>query len=465
MKRREMFRMIPLAAAGFGVAAARKVNAQPHMPMMAPKGPQCPMNPGEPLSLTYTKRVIEMLKWVRANQTDNILESAYAIARAVEEKRQIWSCWDLGHTNASDLFTDRCGKPAFLVPGYDFKKVKDGDLVLANFPWPAGYVEDLGKRDLFVIGGPCPWGGDIPRSDLIKPDIAKNKIRPFADIWIETNVDHVGAQINIPGSPAPLGPESGPLNGTILWMMVADACRILARKGIKSNIEGDEPALKGDRVPWVDLDEPLMGKYFDTVIRQLETIQAELGDIRKIANMAVDTLLNGGNVYFYSRYYESLAGEAVGRRGGFMFAKGLSDGKIEGTSKDCVIMGTYAPDDEADLKNLDAMKKLGMKVASIGPMTRNNRIPEGRAVFKETEVHAGRMMDSYGLFAIPGFERKVCPTSGSLATSILWVMSAELAMEIIRRTGNTPAINFNGALVYSDGHNGHMGDIVRQRGY
>lgn len=458
MKRRDMFRMIPIAASGFGMMAAQAVTAAAQM------RPGRDFNRG-PLSLTYTSAVKKMLRWVRANQMENILEGAYAIAHAVEEKRQVWSCWDLGHTNSSDIFQNRNGKPSFLVPGYDFDKVRDGDLVLANFPWPAGYVEDLGKRDLFVIGGPCPWGGDIPRHDLIVENISKNKIRPFADIWIETNVDHLGAQVKIPGSESRLGPESGPLNGTILWMMVADACRILARKGISVPIEGDEPKLSGNRVPWINLDEPIMDDYFDTVIRQIDMIESELGNIKRIASMAVDTLLTGGSVYFYSRYFESLAGEAVGRRGGFAFAKGLSDGKIQGTSKDCVIMGTYAPDDEADLKNLDQMKKLGMKIASIGPVTRGQQVPEGRAVFKETTVHAGRMYDTYGLFAIPGFERKVCPTSGSLATSILWVMSVELAEEMIRRTGTTPAINFNGALKWSAEYNGQMSAIARQRGY
>lgn len=458
MKRRDTFSMIPLGLAGLAGLAGKAAALEEQ------SCSQCSCG-GETLSLTYTKRIIEMLRWVRANQSENILEGAYAIARAVEEGRQIWSCWDLGHTNSSDLFPERNGMPEFLVPGYDVKKVKDGDLVLANFPWPPGYIEDLSKRNLFVIGGPCPWGGDIKGHENIREDIAKNKIRPFADIWIETNVDIYGAQVKIPGSPAPLGPESGPLNGTILWMMVADACRILARKGQSVKVFGDEPKLSGNNVPWVNLTEPLMDNYFDQVLMQLEMVASELGDIRKMANMAVDTLLSGGSVYFYSRYYDSLAGEAVGRRGGFAFAKGLSDGKIQGTAKDCVIMGTYEPDDEADLKNLDEIKKRGMRVASIGPVTRDTRVPQGRSVFKETEVHAGRMMDTYGLYAIPGFERKVCPTSGSLATSILWVMSTELALEIIRRTGNTPGINFNGALIWSGAHNNQAAAVARERGY
>ncbi len=458
MKRRDMLRSLPL---GFAGMAALDPAAEAQK-MMSPKGPA---GPDQPYGMTYVDRVTSMVEWVRAHQMENILEGAYVIARAVEDGRNIWSCWDLGHTNGSDLFPDRNGKPAFLVPGYDFDRVEDGDLVLANFPWPAGYIADLEKRDLFIVGGPSPWGGDLERSDLIVPDIAALKIRPFADIWIDTNIDHIGAQVKIPGSPAPLAPESGPLNGTILWMMTADACRILAKKGISAPVEGDEEPLSGDNVSWIDLGEPVMDTYFDTVLRQLSMIRSEYGNIKKMADMAVDTLTAGGNVYFYSRHYESLAGEAVGRRGGFLFAKGLSDGKIQGTSNDCVIMGTYEPDDEADLKNLDEMKRRGMRIASIGPVTRNYRLPEGRAVYKETEVHVGRMMDTYGLFAVPGFERKVCPTSGSLATSILWVMSVELAMGIIERTGNTPAIYFNGALKVSQDHNARMAVIARERGY
>ncbi len=461
MKRRDTLRLIPLGLAGMsgmlGQASAFAQSCHQCSGAAAADGS---------LSLSYVKRVTEMLKWVRANQMENIMEGAYAIARAVEEGRQVWSCWDLGHTNSSDLFPDRNGKPAFLVPGFDSKKAKKGDLVLANFPWPAGYVEELGKRDFFVIGGSCPWGGDVPRHDLIKESIAKNKIRPHADIWIDTPTDHIGAQVKIPGSNAMMGPESGPLNGTILWMMVADAMRILARKGKKIEIEGDEPKLKGDNVPWINLDQPLMDDYFDTIIRQLARIEGEIGNLRKMASMAVDTLLAGGKVYFYSRYYPSLAGEAVGRRGGFMFAQGLSDGRMDnGTSKDCCIFGTYAPNDEVDLKNLKIVKEKGMRVASIGPITRDFKVPEGPTVSKETMVHAGRGYDTYGLFAVPGMDKKICPTSGSMATATLWVMSVELALEMIRRTGSTPAIYCNGALKWSDEHNTQMRALFTERGY
>jgi hypothetical protein len=280
------------------------------------------------------------------------------------------------------------------------------------------------------------------------------------------DVDIIGAQVRIPGSYAPHGPESGPLCGTIFWMMLADACRLLAREGKPVKVKGDEPPLDA-KTPRVSLDAPLLGGYFDEVMRELDMIGMELGNIRKMASLAVDSLLAGGSVYFYSRYPECLAAEAVGRRGGFAFAKGLSDQTpVKGTPKDCVIMGTFAPDDETDLKNLDRFKSLGMKTASIGPLTRDLRIPDGRAIFKETGVHIGRMMDTCGLFALPGLERKICPTSGILATALLWTMSTEIAYQVIERTGgNVPGIYFNGAISWD----GRWDDQVRaqylSRGY
>ena len=462
MRRRDTLRLIPLAAAGIpALASAQKKGPGPGMPARF----RNKAGGKDPDPMTYVRRVIEMLRWVKAHESGDILESAYAIARTIVHGGKVWSCWDLGHTNEADLFPGRVGTPEILTAGYDAEKVKDGDLVLANFPWPAGYIEDLRSKDLFVVGGPCPWGGDVKGYEYIVPNIRDMKIRPVADIWIETNCDMIGAQVPIPGSDAPLGPESGPLNGTILWMMVADACRELSRTGKKFEVRGTGETL-GKDTTWENLDAPLMDTYFSTVLHQLEQIGSEMGQINEMAGMAVDTLLGGGNVYFYSRYFPALAGEAAGRRGGFLFAKGVADGRLQGKSGDCVIMGTYEPDDERDLANLDDFKSRGMRIASIGPVSRDYKLPEGRAVYKETEAHAGRMCDTNGLFAIPGFNKKICPTSGIMATSILWVMSTVLALEVKRRTGgNVPGIHFNGALTWSADHNARMGVLARERGY
>jgi len=459
MKRRETFRLIPLTLAGIG-ALARKARSLESAPRTIDTGEPLP------LALHYPKIIANMLEWVRGNQSDNMLEASYAVSRTLRRGGTVWINWDQGHGTRGEMFPGRNGLPEFLRHGYDPEKAKDGDLLLASRILSREGFEDLAKKDIYVVGAPSPWSGDAAGFRDVRDDIRGSKVGDYADLWIETNITSVGAILRVPGMPAPIGPVSGPLYSTIMWMILADACRILAIEGVKVTVAGDEPPLSGKGVDWIDLDEPLMDDYLRTIRHEMELIGAEFGSVRKIASMAVDTLLGGGTVYYYSRYPYTFSSEATGRRGGFAFARGLSDGKTGGTSKDCVIMGVFKPDDERDLENLDRFKKIGMRTASIGPITRNFVVPEGRCVHKETEAHAGRMSDTYGIFAIPGIEKKVCPTSGVLMTVINWVVSIEIIEQIRERTGgDIPGVHFSGALKWGRAFNARVRAMQKDRGY
>ena len=128
--------------------------------------------------------------------------------------------------------------------------------------------------------------------------------------------------MQVPGMPAPVGPVSGIIGIITFWMMMADTCRILAREGKSVPIQGDEPDL-AKNAPRASLDAPLLDDYFDEVMRQIEMIGMEMGNIRKIASIAVDTVLGGGKVWCYSRYRPALALEAQTRRGGLGLTRGI----------------------------------------------------------------------------------------------------------------------------------------------
>jgi hypothetical protein len=459
MNRRDIIRLIPVTLSGLGSSAftASAAETCPGCSGSSARGPQ---------SLQYAKKIRDMLSWVRETQSEKLLESSYAVSRALRNGRTFWVNWDQGHSTNAEMFPGRNGMPLFLTHGYDPDRARDGDILMASrILSPEGF-DDLAEKNVFVIGSPSPWSGDARGFERIRKDIQPMKIQPHSDIWIETNITVEGAIMKIPGIPAPFGPVSGPLYMTLMWMILADACRILSIEGKEYRVDGDGDELDGDTATWVDTADPLMDNFLDEVNRELEMIGAELGDVRRIAAMVVDTLLDGGNVYYYSRYSNSFATEATGRRGGFLFAKGLSDGNISGTSKDCVIMGVYTPDDEADLKNLDEFKRIGMRTASIGPATRDYTVPEGRTVPKETDVHVGRMCDSYGLYAIPGFNRKVCPTSGITMFALHWTIGMEIIEQIRERTGgNLPAVHSSGALEYGNSISRRGRTMQQDRGY
>ncbi|MFC1692622.1 hypothetical protein ACFL1R_03860 [Candidatus Latescibacterota bacterium] len=433
----------------------------------------------EPLSLMYTQKVREMLTWIRNTQSNNMLEAAYMIARTKMKGGTCWCMWDMGHGHNIDIrFPGRNGLPDIFNDGYDPQKAKDGDLFLANINL-RNIVSDLEKKDIFVIGSPVPWGMDAKGAELIEHESAKVRIRPYSRIWIETNITTHGAVMQIPGITAPVGPVSSIIGMATFWMMVADACRILAREGKSVPVSGDEPAINWEKnTSSIDLYNPLMDDYFETVMSQIEQIGAELGSIHEIARMAVDSVLSGGRVYGYDRY-GGFAAEARGRRGGLVLTQGISadnDGNIIGwnnwagketpSPKDLIIMGLSKPDDEVDLKVIGTIRKIGAKVVSMGPMTRDNKIPEGRTVPKETDVHVGTMCDTYGLYAIPGFEQKVCPTSGALLNQIFWATCMEIVCEIHHRTGgNVPNVFLSAALKGGEKNMHQMIEIFKHRGY
>ena len=464
MKRREAFRLIPFSIAGVAGLSESVLSSE-----MCRESDE---SKHEPLAIRYTEKVRDMLKWIRSTQSENLLEASYAIARTVKNGGTCWCSWDMGHNTRFDMFPDRNGNPGIFTMGYNTSKSKKGDLFLASI-W-GGPHEDLVKKDIFVIGGPAPWGSDAKLSELIVRDSAKVRLRPYSHIWIETNVTTLGAIMKVPGSPAPIGPVSGIIGMVTFWMMQADACRILARDGIKMSVYGDEPELSGGNIEWADLNAPLMDDYFDVVMNQIEMIGSEYGNICEIARMAVDSVLSGGKVYCYSRYRDSLSVEGQTRRGGLVMTRGVHfdngklithDGEFNGTKNDLVIMGIFKPDDELDLKALEIFRKNKMKVVSMGPMTRDIKIPEGKTVPGESDIHVGRMCDTYGLFALPGFNKKVCPSSGALLNQMFWATCMEIVEEMIRRTGNTPGIFFSAAVKGGTEHMHRIIEIYRERGY
>ena len=468
MKRREMLQLAPSGIAGL-LCFTDNVFAR-EMCCIQTKG-----HDHKPLAIRYTDKVRGMLQRIRDTQSENILEASHAIARIFKNGGICWCIWDMGHSASADVFSGRNGEPEIFTQWYDKDKSKKGDLLLTNLgEYPP--FDDIVQKGILVIGGPAPWGGDAKGSELLREKVRKMVVSPYAHIWIENNITTYGAVMHLPGMPAPLGPVSGVLGMVTYWMILADVCRILARDDLSVRVKGDEPELSDERVSRVGLDAPLMDNYFDEIMYQIEMIGAEIGSIRKIARMAVDSVLAGGKVYCYSRYRDSLASEASYRRGGLTLTRGLydKDGEVfssfdrdvfNGTSKDCVIMGISKPDDEIDLKHLDTFRKYGMKVASMGPMTRDIRAPECRTVPKESDIHVGRMCDTHGIFTVPGFDKKVCPTSGALLNQMFWATCMEIAEEIIRRTGNTPGVLFSSALKVGRNHNRRVYEQYNIRGY
>lgn len=438
----------------------------------------------KPLALQYLDRITEMLRTVRDSQAGNLMEGAYRIARTVKNGGRCWSRWNMGHNPGYDLFPDRNGAPELCALGLQSDELHEGDLFLISTA--ADMLQEVKEKGVFIIGSPTPYSYDSRGDELLRDDLWNYRSRPYCDLWIDTPITRAGAVLDVPGSETKLGPASGILGMTTFWMMVADACRVLARDGITLPVQGDEPPLETEGVPdWhfnapVELGEPLMYRYFDKIITQMELIRGEMGKLRSAAELVVGAALNGGIVYSYSHDRNAIAVEGSSRRGGLSMFKGIYDGGEESqfkythpnfeyppfSERDCVVMGITRPDDPVDMGKFALFRKAGMKIVSIGPVTRDFAVPAGEIIPREAHVHLGQMHDSYGMFHIPGFEKKVCPTSGAINNQLYWALCCQVVDTFRERSnGDLPGIFGNVAIKGMRNQMRHLWELHRERGY
>ncbi len=421
-----------------------------------------------PLCFEYISQVTGLMKKILETESGNMLEASHAIERTFRNGGTCFSQWETGHSFDGDMFPDRPAGTNIFTMGYTMGnpgiEPKPGDLLLINVLRKP--LDDPREKGIFVIGGQTPWCGDTSQTELLTERNRALRIKPYSDIWINFHITTYGALLWLPGETAPLGPTSGALGMVTFWAMAADAARLLARDGIEVNVKGDEPAL-GDNVPRVSLSKQLGEDYFTEALKQIGSIEGEYGTIKSIAKAAVDCILSGGKLYVYSRHREALSAEANAKRGGLALINTTfaEDRNFNGAANDFMIMGIYSPDDEVDLEMLETYRRTGMKIASIGPATRGGRIPDGKTVPREADFHLGYMCDTYGLFAIPGIDKKVCPTSGLIINQMFWAVMVQIAEDIMVRTGNTPGVLSTGAIIGGGDQRRRRNEMVKVRGY
>ena len=461
MKRRDAVKLIPLSYAGIIGLQTRSYGY------------------AQPLGLQFLATIRTLLEKIKTTRSDELLEASHRIAEAVMNGKKCYVQWDMGHSTKYDIWPERPGLPNIFVLEYP-QDVEKGDIILTDCYYDD--IEEHRKKGAFIISGPRPWGGDCAKSELLVPEVQRMKLRPYADLWIDNYSDAYGAMVSVPGEIAPIGPDSGVVGMMTFWMIVSDAVRLLALNGKSFTVSGDEPPLAKDNVT-VDMNRPLGEVYYDTAVNQQKAIEDDFDKINRIAFMATHSVLIGGRVYVYSRYYDNLAVEGTVRRGGLGLTFGvygppdklilvddpLQQGRIDltfnPTDKDTIIMGIGKPDDSDDLASLDNFRKSGASISAIGPATRNWVVPQGRTVPKEVDVYCGNMCDAYGLFALPGIKRKVTPTSGLINNQIFWAVCCQIAEQIIQRTGNAPGIYLSGALRGGMEKLNEVKRLYKERGY
>ncbi|MHB9031221.1 MAG: hypothetical protein ACYC9O_20835, partial [Candidatus Latescibacterota bacterium] len=94
MDRRDTLRLLPLSVAGAAGLAGKAIAQQSPRtgqgPMHIPNSPNAGRS-GLGLYEQYSGTVRDKLNWIRNNQSENLLEASYAIARTVLRGNKCWS--------------------------------------------------------------------------------------------------------------------------------------------------------------------------------------------------------------------------------------------------------------------------------------------------------------------------------------------------------------------------------------
>ncbi|HUT64116.1 MAG TPA: hypothetical protein VMZ04_09180, partial [Anaerolineae bacterium] len=142
MKRRSAIQLLPFSIAGITGLTKHAFSEEKTLSIVRSRRQ-------EPLAIQYSKKVRERLTWIRENQSENLMEASYAIARTVQNGGRCYqSGWDAGHTEA-DSWPGRNGEPEIFSTSFNIKEAKEGDLLLASSQ--TLYNEKNAKKKIFII--------------------------------------------------------------------------------------------------------------------------------------------------------------------------------------------------------------------------------------------------------------------------------------------------------------------------
>ncbi len=233
----------------------------------------------------------------------------------------------------------------------------------------------------------------------------------------------------------------------------------------------------------------MIDSYFDALIAQIEEIRREeSGSIAKAATACASSLASQGVIHLYdtghmiTKEFSDRAGGLVGftpfsfnmnvqsfnlREDRQLRAKPGSDvvalalkrssirpgdvlivGSVSGRAFDSVEVAL-----QAQAMGVTVIALTGVQQASLAESEHptKKRLFEVADIVLDTHVVAGD-----ALMAIPGMDRKVCPSSGISAASTLWAMTAEMCAQMAA-AGNPPTVFMSANLP------GGMDELPRTR--
>jgi uncharacterized phosphosugar-binding protein len=228
--------------------------------------------------------------------------------------------------------------------------------------------------------------------------------------------------------------------------------------------------------------------YLDHLQALLSEIGAqELDAVHRAAALIADALQGGGLLYLFGTGHSHMLAEEMFYRAGGLVAvypileeglmlhngarKSSDMERVEGLARvilkntpirrgDALLIASNSGRNAVPVEMAACARELGVSVIALTSMAHSTQVAPRNALGKRLYELADVVLDNHGCLgdaalSLPGLDTPICPTSTAVGATLLQMLSAQVADELLRR-GVTPdyfvSANLDGSEARNEGH-------------
>ena len=415
----------------------------------------------EPVSygIQYYRKAVEVWERESTSELPLVAEAADKAAECLKKGGRLYSQANFGHMLNSELRQGRPGSPDYFstwewtVKSDVFDVVGDGDFLI--FDATKIGIKKAHDRGAFTVGVRVPYvpNRTVPAGVLSTYSFTGNLLtEDVSDLVLTTGVPFTNGVLHYPEIPAvrpcPLSVQGV---GNIMWMLNAEVA--MRDKG---------GAAAGSTEKAVEFITAVSGRG--------AKIAAEIDRIDEIAQAMTGYVRDGARYWNYSSGCEMVL-ENIARASGLPMTNRLSDDMLADEVKLCeevkaghfCIISGEASDIEGNYTAAQRLKNIGVHIIYIGPASTEGSTGNDIASLADWHIDT-YSPERYGTLDVPGFDYKICPTTGVLYALSLWMLNAQFIQRMIE-ADMTPGLDMGGHLIGGNGYNKDVRVIVKERGW
>jgi uncharacterized phosphosugar-binding protein len=371
----------------------------------------------------YYQGAMKIFTGLRDTQVEAIEREMRTAYERIQKGGTIYSQITAGHFPTDETALSRTGQPgvfAFLIreaKDNDYAKLKPEDMIITN-------VINLGnlaamKRGIRVVGltvNYYPFAKTPPGEGYqIEYEGKILKMEDACSVMLDSQTAWDNGLLHPKQHPEfAVMPGSGIAQATVYWMMAAELAGLKAGGGSKSS-------------------SGCARKYVDICIERAKRVGKDRQKFVDSGRVLGDLIIKGGKWYVTGN--RALVSDALHVATGPMVTRTYSANAVK--KGDIVLIGSFSSNNPDEIKVANECHAKGAYVVTISPFSLESD-SSGPRLNKEADLAFDTYSpESWGVVAIKGLDRKICPTTGVMADLEMWLLMSSWT-DVMAATGKFP---------------------------